>query len=58
MSPSPAEPKLSTARDVTCDDDNLLVALDDGRTIAVPPAWFARLFPATPYFRCIGSSTR
>jgi hypothetical protein len=34
--------------DVHCDDDNLIVALKDGRTICVPLAWYSRLFDATP----------
>lgn len=34
--------------DVRCDDDNLIVALKDGRTISVPLAWYPRLFDATP----------
>ncbi|MFD1610284.1 DUF2442 domain-containing protein [Sphingomonas tabacisoli] len=32
---------------VTCDDDRLVVDLMDGRTIAVPLAWYPRLFNAT-----------
>ena len=34
--------------DVRCDEDNLIVALKDGRTISVPLAWYPRLFDATP----------
>ena len=48
MSTFPADLKVLTAQDVRFDDDNLVVALDDGRTIAVPLAWFPRLFHATP----------
>jgi len=33
---------------VTCDEDRLVVDLMDGRTIAVPLAWYPRLFNATP----------
>jgi hypothetical protein len=33
---------------VTCDEDRLIVDLMDGRTIAVPLAWYPRLFDATP----------
>lgn len=34
--------------DVRCDDAYLTVDLMDGRTIAVPLAWYPRLFNATP----------
>ena len=62
MSTFPADLKVLTAQEVRFDDDNLVVALDDGRTIAVPLAWFPRLFHATPsernewrwIGRCIG----
>lgn len=33
---------------VHCDDDRLFVDLMDGRSIAVPLAWYPRLFNATP----------
>ncbi|MBI3049206.1 MAG: DUF2442 domain-containing protein [Acidobacteria bacterium] len=33
---------------VSCTDDALTVALDDGRTVSVPLAWFPRLLAATP----------
>jgi hypothetical protein len=33
---------------VQFDDDQMWVALEDGRTIGVPLAWFPRLFHATP----------
>jgi hypothetical protein len=44
---------LATAADervsqVNFDDDRLIVDLMDGRTIAVPLAWYPRLFAATP----------
>jgi Protein of unknown function (DUF2442) len=35
-------------RDVTVSEDELTVALMDGRTITVPLAWFPRLAEATP----------
>lgn len=35
------------ARDVRCTDDELIVALADGRRLAVPLAWFPRLRGAT-----------
>ena|ERR1051326_973847 len=35
-------------RDVSSTDDDLSVALMDGRTITVPLAWFPRLANATP----------
>ena len=37
----------STAVDVTVTDEQLTVALADGRELAVPLAWFPRLFVAT-----------
>lgn len=33
---------------VRCTDDELIVALIDGRTISVPLAWYPRLLAATP----------
>lgn len=33
---------------INCDEDRLIVDLMDGRTIAVPLAWYPRLFNATP----------
>jgi hypothetical protein len=35
-------------RDVTISEDELIVALMDGRTISVPLAWFPRLAEGTP----------
>ncbi len=35
-------------RDVAVSDDELTVALMDGRTITVPLAWYPRLAAATP----------
>lgn len=39
------------ARAAQCDDEMLRVFLVDGREIAVPLAWFPRLFHATPQQR-------
>ena len=36
------------AVDVTVTDDQLVVALADGRELAAPLMWFPRLFEATP----------
>ena len=36
------------ALDVRLSDDELTVALSDGRTLSVPLAWFPRLLHATP----------
>lgn len=33
---------------VSLDEDNMWVALSDGRTLGVPLAWFPRLLHATP----------
>ena len=38
------EPRASSAR---CTDDELVVHLADGRTLAVPLAWFPRLLSAS-----------
>ena len=48
MNTFPPDLRLLTGQDLRFDDDNLIVMLDDGRTIAVPLAWFPRLFHATP----------
>jgi hypothetical protein len=37
--------------DVRCDEERLTVDLMDGRTIAVPLAWYPRLLAATPQQR-------
>lgn len=34
--------------DVRCDEHDLIVDLQDGRTISAPLAWYPRLFAATP----------
>jgi hypothetical protein len=38
-------PRATSAK---CTDDELVVALSDGRTLSVPLAWFPRLLGATP----------
>lgn len=38
----------TSAREVRFDDSRMMVDLADGRTIAVPLAWFPRLLNATP----------
>ena len=35
------------ATSIECTDDELIVALSDGRTLSVPLAWFPRLLGAT-----------
>ena len=35
------------ATDVSCTDDDLSVVLSDGRTVAIPLAWFPRLLRAS-----------
>ena len=50
-----------SAEAVRCDEDTLWVDLADGRTIAVPLAWFPRLLRASPDQRAavrIGASGR
>ncbi len=37
-----------SATDVRFDDATMWVALEDGRTLGVPLAWFPRLLQATP----------
>ena len=41
------EVRLAVARDATVTGDTLTVELSDGRTIAVPLAWYPRLIHAT-----------
>ena len=41
------EVRLAVARDATVTEDTLTVELSDGRTIAVPLAWYPRLMHAT-----------
>jgi hypothetical protein len=45
-------------RDVSLTDDELSVALTDGRTITVPLAWYPRLANATPEQRALGNGGR
>jgi hypothetical protein len=40
-----------SASSVRFDDATMWVALEDGRTLGVPIAWFPRLFAATPEAR-------
>lgn len=47
MSSSAAEPREALATRVEVSDDTLSVELADGRTIAVPLAWYPRLAHAT-----------
>lgn len=46
--PAAIETSEAVAVDVWCSRDALSVALEDGRTISVPLAWFPRLLAATP----------
>ncbi len=43
MSTLPIKSRSAFARNVSFDDDSLIVDLDDGRTVSVPLAWFPRL---------------
>jgi hypothetical protein len=48
MSISGIEPREALAQSVSLSDDALVAELRDGRTIAVPLAWFPRLARGTP----------
>jgi uncharacterized protein DUF2442 len=48
MSSSTVESRVAVARAVLLSEDTLSVELADGRTIAVPLAWYPRLVHATP----------
>jgi len=48
MTISPVEIEVPNAENVSVTEDSLSVDLSDGRTIAVPLAWFPRLLHATP----------
>ncbi|HUD15372.1 MAG TPA: DUF2442 domain-containing protein [Terracidiphilus sp.] len=48
MSTSGAEHRQALAQSVSVSDDALIAELADGRTIAVPLAWFPRLAHGTP----------
>ena len=37
-----------SATDIRFDDDTMWVALDDGRTLGIPLAWYPRLLHASP----------
>ena len=43
-----AKTSEALALEVICNEDELTVVLDDGRTVSVPLAWFPRLQHATP----------
>ncbi len=47
MNTSVIELRVARAQNVQVTDDELIVALDDGRTIAVPLAWYPRLLHGT-----------
>ena len=47
MNISTVEVRLPDASEVTVTEDTLTVELSDGRTIAVPLAWYPRLIHAT-----------
>ena len=47
MSSSTVEIRIALAREVLLSEDTLSVELADGRTIAVPLAWYPRLLHAT-----------
>jgi hypothetical protein len=61
MSSSAVEPRAALATAVAVSDDTLSVELADGRTIAVPLAWYPRLVHATPEerktWRLLGGGT-
>jgi hypothetical protein len=42
------ELRMASVQNVTVTDDALTVDLSDGRTVAVPLAWFPRLLQGTP----------
>lgn len=48
MNSSSVEQQPATAADVKLTDADLIVALNDGRTISVPLAWYPRLSHGTP----------
>lgn len=58
MTTSAVEIEIPNAESVVITEDTLSVDLSDGRTIAVPLAWFPRLVHATPeernHWRLIG----
>jgi hypothetical protein len=48
MGISTVESRVPLAQDVKVTEDSLTVDLSDGRTIAVPLAWYPRLLQGTP----------
>jgi len=58
MSTSAIEMEVPFAEGLTVSDDTLCVDLSDGRSIAVPLAWYPRLLHATPaerkHWRLVG----
>lgn len=58
MSSSTADSLKCVVSHVQVTDDQLIVALADGRTLTVPLAWYPRLFHGTPqernHWRLIG----
>ena len=46
MSTSAVE-AVARATSVRCSDDEVIITLDDGRTLSTPLAWFPRLLAAT-----------
>lgn len=48
MSTLRAEPRVAAVKSVSVTDDDLIAELADGRTIAVPLAWYPRLLHGTP----------
>ena len=61
MSTSTVEIEIPLAQDVAVTEDSLSVDLSDGRSIAVPLAWYPRLLNGTPAeranWRLIGKGT-
>ncbi len=51
MNTSVTEVRFAKAQSALVTEDTLTVELDDGRTIAVPVAWYPRLLHATPQER-------
>lgn len=61
MSSSTADSLKCVVSHVQVTDDQLIVALADGRTLTVPLAWYPRLFHGTPqernHWRLIGNGS-
>ncbi len=45
------EIRTARAENIQCTDDELVIELEDGRTISVPLAWYPRLLYGTPQQR-------